>query len=124
MGRCWTPSQRTPVQYNAGETRAVDKRLGATRSEVGTVCASSASTGLCGGQLATAVPTATNPCSGVPMGSGTQKAIRLRTLARVRSGPAESETPGMQRNSKRENREAPSLPARQCGGPGGERDER
>ena len=65
-----------------------------------------------------------NPCSGAPMGSGTQKAIRLRTLARVRSGPAESETPGMQRNSKRENREAPSLPARQYGGPGGERDER
>ena len=65
-----------------------------------------------------------NPCSGAPMGSGTQKAIRLRTLARVRSGPAESETPGMQRNSKRENREAPLLPARQYGGPGGERDER
>jgi hypothetical protein len=37
-------------------------------SEVGTVCASCASTGLCGGQLATAVPTATNLCSGVPMG--------------------------------------------------------
>jgi hypothetical protein len=30
----------------------------------------------------------------------------------------------MQRNSKRENREAPSLPARQYGGPEGERDER
>ena len=55
----------------------------------------------------------TNPCSGAPMGSGTQKAIWLRTLAQVRSGPAESETPGMQRNSKRENREAPSLPTQQ-----------
>jgi hypothetical protein len=30
----------------------------------------------------------------------------------------------MQRNSKRENREAPSLPAKQYGGPGGEREER
>ena len=58
------------------------------------------------------------------MGSETQKATRLRTLARVRGGPAESETPGMQRNSKRENREAPSLPVRQYGGPEGERDER
>ena len=65
-----------------------------------------------------------NPCSGVPMGSGTQKAIRLRTLAQVRGGPAESETPGMQRNSKRENRETPSSSARQLGGPEGERDER
>ena len=58
------------------------------------------------------------------MVSEPQKAIRLRAQTRVRRGPAESETPGMQRNSKRENREAPSLPARQCGGPGGERDER
>ena len=65
-----------------------------------------------------------NPWSGEPMGSGTQKAIRLRTLAPVGSGPAESETPGMQRNSKRENREAPSSPAGQVGGPEGERDER
>jgi hypothetical protein len=30
----------------------------------------------------------------------------------------------MQRNSKRENREAPWLPVRQYGGPEGERDER
>jgi hypothetical protein len=59
MGRCWTPSQRTPVQYNAGETRAAGERLGVAHSEVGTVCASCASTGLCGGQLATTVPTAT-----------------------------------------------------------------
>ena len=65
-----------------------------------------------------------NPCSGAPMGSETQKAIRLRTSAQVCSGPAESETPGMQRNSKRENREAPSPPAKQYGGPEGERDER
>ena len=49
MGRCWTQSQRTPVHYNAGETRAVGQRLGAARSEVGTVCVSSASKGLCGG---------------------------------------------------------------------------
>ena len=55
----WTPSQRTPVHYNAGETRAVGQRLGAARSEVGTVCVSSASTGLCGGRRETAVPTAT-----------------------------------------------------------------
>ena len=34
-------------------------RLGAERSEVGTVCVKRASTGLCGGQPATAVPTAT-----------------------------------------------------------------
>jgi hypothetical protein len=44
MGRCWTQSQRTPVHYHAGETRAVGQRLGAARSEVGTVCVSSAST--------------------------------------------------------------------------------
>ena len=61
MGRCWTPSQRTSVHYNAGETRAVGYRLGAERSEVGTVCAKCASTGLCGGQPATAVPTASVP---------------------------------------------------------------
>jgi len=35
-------------------------RLGAERSEVGTVCVKRASTGLCGGQPATAVPTATS----------------------------------------------------------------
>jgi hypothetical protein len=49
MGRCWTQSQRTPVHCHAGETRAVGQRLGEARSEVGTVCVSSASTGLCGG---------------------------------------------------------------------------
>ena len=58
------------------------------------------------------------------MVSEPQKAIRLRALTRVRRGPAESETPGMQRNSKRENRETPSSSARQLGGPEGERDER
>ena len=36
------------------------RRQAFTRSEVGTVCASSASTGLCGGQRVTAVPTATD----------------------------------------------------------------
>jgi hypothetical protein len=59
MGRCWIQSQRTLVHYNAGETRVVGDRLGAVRSEVGTVCVKRASTGLCGGQPATAVPTAT-----------------------------------------------------------------
>jgi hypothetical protein len=36
-----------------------------------------------------------------------------RDIAKARAvrGPAESETPGMQRNSMRENREAPSVPA-------------
>jgi hypothetical protein len=58
------------------------------------------------------------------MGSTHQKAIRLRTLTRVRSGPAESKIPGMQRNSKRENRETPWLSAMQLGGPEGEREER
>ena len=47
------------VHYNAGETRAVGQRLGVACSEVGTVCVSSASTGLCGGRRETAVPTAT-----------------------------------------------------------------
>src|SRR6516225_2104528 len=49
------------------------------------------------------------------MVSEPQKAIRLRAQTRVRRGPAESETPGMQRNSKRENRETPSSSARQFG---------
>jgi hypothetical protein len=53
-----------------------------------------------------------------------QKAIWLRTFSRVRSGPAESKTPCMQRNFKRENRETPSSPTKQHGGPEGERDER
>jgi hypothetical protein len=39
-------------------------------------------------------------------------------------GPAESKTPGMQRNSMRENRETPWLPVRESDGPEGERDER
>jgi RNA-directed DNA polymerase len=42
------------------------RRQAFTRSEVGTVCASSASTGLCGGQRVTAVPTATD-IGDVPM---------------------------------------------------------
>jgi len=58
------------------------------------------------------------------MASSHQKATRLRAVARVRSGPAESKTPCMQRNSMRENRETPSSPTMQHGGPGGERDER
>jgi hypothetical protein len=47
------------------------------------------------------------------MASLRQKATWLRALARVRSGPAESETPCMQRNYMRENRESPRLPTRQ-----------
>jgi hypothetical protein len=57
-------------------------------------------------------------------GVGIPEATRRRTLSRVRSGPAESKTPCMQRNFKRENRETPSSPARQWGGPEGEREER
>jgi hypothetical protein len=53
-----------------------------------------------------------------------QKAIWRRALTRVRRGPAESKTPGRQRNFKRENREIPSSSIRQLGGPEGERDER
>jgi hypothetical protein len=58
------------------------------------------------------------------MVSSYQKATRLRAVTRVRSGPAESKTPCMQRNFMRENRETPSSPTKQQGGPGGERDER
>ena len=50
---------------------------------------------------------------GMPMGWDYQKATWRRTLSRVRSGPAESKTPCMQRNFKRENRETPSAPAKQ-----------
>src|SRR5580700_2331705 len=48
-----------------------------------------------------------------------RKAITCRTPTRVRRGPAESKTPGMQRNSMRENRETPWPPAgsqRRAGG--------
>ena len=62
--------------------------------------------------------------SGLPMASMDQKATLLRAIARARSGPAESKTPCMQRNSKCENRETPSLPTKQHSGPEGERDER
>ena len=48
MGRCWTLSQRTPVQYNAKGARAGRSGLRVLISKVGTVCVSSASTGLCG----------------------------------------------------------------------------
>jgi hypothetical protein len=58
------------------------------------------------------------------MASSHQKATRLRAVARVRGGPAESKTLSMRRNFMRENREAPSSPTEQHGGPGGERDER
>jgi hypothetical protein len=44
------------------------------------------------------------------------------TITQVRRSPAESKTPGMQRNSMRENRETPSPPVA-VGGPGGEGDE-
>jgi hypothetical protein len=36
---------------------------------------------------------------------------RVNAKARARRGPAESKTPGMQRNSMRESREAPQSPA-------------
>ena len=65
-----------------------------------------------------------NQCFGKPMVSSCQKATRLRAVARVRSGPAESKTPSMQRNFMRENRETPSSPTPQPGGPGGEREKR
>jgi hypothetical protein len=58
------------------------------------------------------------------MVSSRQKATRLRAVARVRSGPAESKTPRMQRNFMRENRETPWSPTQPHGGPGGEREER
>src|ERR1700679_411811 len=48
-----------------------------------------------------------------------RKATMRRTIARVRRGPAESQTPCMQRNSMRENRETPLPPAgrqRRAGG--------
>ena len=35
---------------------------------------------------------------------------RVNAIARARRGPAESETPSMQRNSMRENRETPQTP--------------
>jgi hypothetical protein len=47
------------------------------------------------------------------MVSSHQKATRLRAVARVRSGPAESKTPCMQRNFIRENRETPLSPTKQ-----------
>ena len=47
------------------------------------------------------------------MASSHQKATRLRAVARVRSRLAESKTPCMQRNFKRENRETPSSPTKQ-----------
>src|ERR687895_793579 len=37
---------------------------------------------------------------------------RVSAISRARRGPAESKTPGMQRNSMRENRETPPPPAR------------
>jgi len=42
-----------------------------------------------------------------------QQGRQQRAYAKARAwrGPAESKTPGMQRNSMRENREAPQLPA-------------
>jgi hypothetical protein len=54
MGRCSTQSQRTPVHYDAGETRAVGQRLGAARSEVGTV-SDMWPPEICGGQRVTCI---------------------------------------------------------------------
>src|SRR5215472_16356506 len=52
-----------------------------------------------------------------------RKAIRRRAPGRVRRHPAETETPGMHRNSMRENRETPGPPAAGLGGPMGESEE-
>jgi hypothetical protein len=48
-----------------------------------------------------------------------RKAIRRRALTPVRRDPAESKTPGMNRNSTRENRETQSPPAVEETGAGG-----
>ena len=40
MGRCWTPSQRTPVQYSADGSTCSPSGLGVPISKVGTVCVS------------------------------------------------------------------------------------
>src|ERR1019366_2159369 len=57
-GLIWTQRQRNQVHYTANGT---GRRVwsAASSSKVGTVCVRSASTGLCGGQWVTAVPTAT-----------------------------------------------------------------
>jgi hypothetical protein len=52
-----------------------------------------------------------------------RKAIRRCATTRVRRGPAESKTPGMHRNSTRENREAPLPSVGSRRGPLGEGDE-
>ena len=52
--------------------------------------------------------------------SGRQQGADAKT--RAWHNPAESKTPGMQRNSMRENRETPPSPTA-VGGPGGEGDE-
>jgi hypothetical protein len=56
MGRCWTQSQRTPVQYSADGSTCSPSGLGVPISKVGTVCVSSASTGLCGEQRVNRCP--------------------------------------------------------------------
>ena len=62
IGRSGLACVRPAAPKGGGATppeRAL-RRQAFTRSKVGTVCASSASTGLCGGQRVTAVPTATD----------------------------------------------------------------
>ena len=111
MGRCWTPSQRTPVQYNAGETRAAGERLGVAHSEVGT-CALVARARVCaGGSWQQLSLPRQNGNAGGRRCRPNRKATKRRTLAQVRRDPAESKTPRMYRNSTRENREAQSPPA-------------
>ena len=57
---CRTPSRESgPSGLERVRETACVSTLNTTRSEVRTVCASSARTGLCGGQRVTAVPTAT-----------------------------------------------------------------
>ena len=60
MGLSRTQGRWIQVHYSAEGTRAGPAaELGVSISKMGTVCVSSASTGLCGGRRVTAVPTAT-----------------------------------------------------------------
>jgi hypothetical protein len=81
MGRCWTPSQRTPVQYSADGSTCSPSGLGVPISKVGTVCVSSASTGLCGGQRVNRCPYRDPGPEGTPDSSG-RALVRARQASR------------------------------------------
>src|ERR1017187_6431116 len=68
-GLIWTQRQRNQVHYTANGT---GRRVwsATSSSKVGTVCVRSASTGLCGGQWVTAIPTATAGPPGPALRSG------------------------------------------------------